>query len=370
MIDSYVVKVASRCNLDCTYCYEYNLGDDTWKHQPRFMEKKTIEKLCERIVEHSQYNKIKDIHIGLHGGEPLLIGPKRLEDYLNIINNKLKDKVDFSIGIQTNGTIASRNIIDIIKKFNVGISVSLDGYKKANDRHRYDLRGKSSYGKVIKTIEKFQYHIPENFHGVLSVIDIRNDPIKTYKFFRGLKLTSFDFLLPDCNWTRKPFRISRTEPEYGYWLYKIFEEWMKENNKDVSIRFLESIVRNYFGGQSLYESMTIENVNLLTISTDGEYQGLDCLKSIPFQIYKTNKFVNNSKINNALNLQAISLRNSGEKQLCNDCLNCSSFKLCFGGYFPHRYNYKTDFLNPSVFCKDLFYLTKKISNYLDNLKLK
>ena len=39
MIDSYVVKVASRCNLDCTYCYEYNLGDDTWKHQPRFMEK-------------------------------------------------------------------------------------------------------------------------------------------------------------------------------------------------------------------------------------------------------------------------------------------------------------------------------------------
>ena len=66
--------------------------------------------------------------------------------------------------IQTNGTIASRNIIDIIK-FNVGISVSLDGYKKANDRHRYDLRGKSSYGKVIKTIEKFQYHILENFHG-------------------------------------------------------------------------------------------------------------------------------------------------------------------------------------------------------------
>ena len=61
----------------------------------RFMEK-TIERLCERIVEHSQYNKIKDIHIGLHGGEPLLIG-QRLEDYLNIINNKLKDKFDFSI---------------------------------------------------------------------------------------------------------------------------------------------------------------------------------------------------------------------------------------------------------------------------------
>ena len=149
----------------------------------------------------------------------------------------------------------------------------------------------------------------------MSVIDIRNDPIKTYKFFRGLKLTSFDFLLPDCNWTRKPFRISQTEPEYGYWLYKIFEEWMKENNKDVSIRFLEIIVRNYFGGQSLYESMTIDNINLLTISTDGEYQGLDCLKSIPFQIYKTNKFVTNSKINNNFKFTSYFL----EIQVKNNC---------------------------------------------------
>ena len=26
-----VVKLASRCNLNCSYCYEYNKGDDTGK---------------------------------------------------------------------------------------------------------------------------------------------------------------------------------------------------------------------------------------------------------------------------------------------------------------------------------------------------
>ena len=30
-INEFIVKVSSRCNLNCTYCYEYNLGDDSWK---------------------------------------------------------------------------------------------------------------------------------------------------------------------------------------------------------------------------------------------------------------------------------------------------------------------------------------------------
>ena len=57
----------------------------------------------------------------------------------------------------------------------------------------------------------------------------------------------------------------------------------EENNKDVSIRFLEVLLEIILVDKA-YMSLTIDNINLLTISTDGEYQGLDCLKSIPFQI--------------------------------------------------------------------------------------
>ncbi len=30
-INEFIIKISSRCNLNCSYCYEYNLGDDSWK---------------------------------------------------------------------------------------------------------------------------------------------------------------------------------------------------------------------------------------------------------------------------------------------------------------------------------------------------
>ena len=37
VIDTVLLKVASRCNLDCSYCYVYHMGDDGWRYQPKLM---------------------------------------------------------------------------------------------------------------------------------------------------------------------------------------------------------------------------------------------------------------------------------------------------------------------------------------------
>ena len=63
-----VIKVASRCNLNCTYCYVYNMGDNSYKLQPKFMSLETIEKIFERIKSHCLKNGLKDFLIIFHGG--------------------------------------------------------------------------------------------------------------------------------------------------------------------------------------------------------------------------------------------------------------------------------------------------------------
>ena len=72
-IDTVLVKTASRCNLNCTYCYVYNLGDDGWKSQPRRMSSEVLEAIIDQVGELS-HRQDQAISVVLHGGEPLLLG--------------------------------------------------------------------------------------------------------------------------------------------------------------------------------------------------------------------------------------------------------------------------------------------------------
>ena len=49
-ITSFLVKIASRCNLACDYCYIYEHADQSWRSQPPFMSDQTRRKLAERII--------------------------------------------------------------------------------------------------------------------------------------------------------------------------------------------------------------------------------------------------------------------------------------------------------------------------------
>ena len=85
-ISGFVVKISSRCNLNCSYCYEYNMGDDSWKSMPKTMSIETMSKVVERIKEHSLKHDFNNISISLHGGEPLLVGIDKFKEYISIIN--------------------------------------------------------------------------------------------------------------------------------------------------------------------------------------------------------------------------------------------------------------------------------------------
>ncbi len=41
-IDTVLIKIASRCNINCSYCYVYNLGDASWARMPKLISDETI----------------------------------------------------------------------------------------------------------------------------------------------------------------------------------------------------------------------------------------------------------------------------------------------------------------------------------------
>ena len=84
MINTIVLKVASPCNLNCTYCYEYNHGDDSWKKKPKRIALSTIDKLSKDIQQYIELKKLKAFNVVSHGGEPLLLGSKYMDEMYKI----------------------------------------------------------------------------------------------------------------------------------------------------------------------------------------------------------------------------------------------------------------------------------------------
>lgn len=151
-----VLKIASRCNLNCTYCYMYNKGDLSFLNQPKFMSLDTIDNLIKRFDEYLKEYKYDDFNFVFHGGEPMLAS-KSLYRYFIINVNKLfkKYKKQAKYSIQTNGVLINKEWIKFFKKYGIHVGISLDTTKKSNDINRIYHNGKSSYNDILKGLNTF-----------------------------------------------------------------------------------------------------------------------------------------------------------------------------------------------------------------------
>ena len=101
---------SNKCNCDCAYCYAGDVIDKEF-------EEADVKIIAKKLLG------MNPLAIVLSGGEPLLEETK-LKDILNTIGNKT------GILLDTNGLIFPRNIISLLKKYNVVVRVSLDSLSK------------------------------------------------------------------------------------------------------------------------------------------------------------------------------------------------------------------------------------------------
>src|SRR3984893_4649771 len=122
-----LVKVASRCNLNCDYCYVYKHADQSWRDQPHFMSTATLKRFAERLNEYVRSHSIKEFSVTFHGGEPLLYGARRLTDATELIRSIVASDCKLEFSLQTNGTLLSDEAIEQLDVARILISLSLDG---------------------------------------------------------------------------------------------------------------------------------------------------------------------------------------------------------------------------------------------------
>ncbi|PID71052.1 MAG: hypothetical protein CR985_01665 [Flavobacteriales bacterium] len=358
-----VVKIASRCNLNCSYCYMYNLGDTSYKYQPKLMSHKTIDSLMHRVKEHCKKHDIKRFDFVIHGGEPLLAPQSLLEYFLDTAKNILEPNIYCVFFIQTNGTLITKEWVELFEKYDLNIGVSLDGNKKQNNKNRVYHSGKGSYNDVIRGIQFLrENNTTKRKFGILTVVDIENDPIELYNLYKKNGFTSVDFLLPDHNHNNPPKRLHKeleNNLEYGNWLIGLFDEWYNDDDA-LDIRFFNQIVQLILGGNTGGDNLGVNNNDVLVLETSGEYEAVDVLKCCGESFTKTGVNVTEYSIDHALTTPLAHAYYMSHKYLPKRCLACPVSEICGGGYIPHRYKSGEGFNNPSVYCNDLLKLITHI----------
>ena len=103
-IHSVVLKLASHCNLNCTYCYVYNHEDHGFRQRPKFLSVEVYEALLQRMSEYSKTRADHRWTISFHGGEPTLVGLDRFRRIVARGREALGDHLE-SITLQTNATL-------------------------------------------------------------------------------------------------------------------------------------------------------------------------------------------------------------------------------------------------------------------------
>jgi len=227
-VDTVLVKTASRCNLNCTYCYVYNLGDDGWKSQPRRMSSEVLQAVIDQVGELS-HRQDQALSVVLHGGEPLLLGFEGIERLVEGLKASLRE--DAGLHIQTNAVLLSNKFIDLFASNDVGISISLDGTADIHDRNRVDRQGRGSYDRVTAAITRLLAHPSGNrlLTGLLAVVDPSSDPVEVYESLKTTGAPSFDFLYRDGNYAHLPFGKAQPESiEFGTWMVRLLEHYLAD----------------------------------------------------------------------------------------------------------------------------------------------
>jgi len=341
------------------------MGDDSWANMPNFISQETIESITKALVELKSAQQ-RSFAIVLHGGEPLLLGTRRLELLLHSLRTAIADS--YCISIQTNGMLISDKILDLCSKYKTSISVSLDGPESTHDSNRVGHKGEGTYNRVVGGIEKLKSHPDASFlfAGLLAVIDPSSSPYVIYNFFKDIGAPNVDFLYRDGNHDKLPFgKASFQSTEYGAWLAELLDIYLADQNP-IKIRILDDMIRLGLGGIGIKEGVGVTNFGIAVIDTDGSVTKNDTLKSSYkgadrflahwnihthrlIDIFASSEFADAHKLQRPTSLI---------------CQNCPELQICGGGMPLHRWKSGSQYDNPSVYCNDQLLIINKVKAIL------
>lgn len=313
-----------------------------------------------RAVEDFALDKINFI---MHGGEPLMQPKEEFSYLLENLTNQIPE-VTWFFSIQTNATLVTKKWIDLLNKYNFNVGVSIDGPEKFNDKYRIDHYANGSNSRVVKGVSLLQTYLNSK-PGCLTVINPEFDGVEVYEHLIGLGFKRMDFLLPDNTHDNLPeYNIAA----YSEYLIKIFDRWIMQDDTNITIRKLKTMMLQLVGKDSLvygFGPQVKGDLPIITIRSDGAITPTDELASTdPSTVTNINMNVCENSLKEVMNQPIFREIEEAHNVAPDKCKSCCWYKACGGGGLVGRFSQKNRFNNPSIYCGSFQEVFAHISAHL------
>jgi uncharacterized protein len=145
------INISNTCNMKCKYCYA-NFG--AYGSEKSLMNMDLLKITLDKF--YAAFDEIAVLQV--FGGEPFLNfkGFQYICEYVENRYNSGKIKYRTLITTVTNGTVVTQRVIDLINKYHIYVTVSLDGPQEVQDENRDFLNDRGTFNQVIKNIARLK----------------------------------------------------------------------------------------------------------------------------------------------------------------------------------------------------------------------
>jgi len=163
-IETVVLQPTPFCNIDCRYCYLPDRSDKT------VMKHETVVAVFERIFSSGWASP--NLTVIWHAGEPLVLPVSYYETAFSAIEALRPETLGIHHAIQTNGMLLTPEWCTFLKRWDVGLGVSIDGPRDLHDANRVTRSGKGTFERTLAGVRLLRREgVP--FH-VISVLSSRS----------------------------------------------------------------------------------------------------------------------------------------------------------------------------------------------------
>jgi len=161
-----ILGVTESCNLRCTYCKYSGSYQYARQHSNTQMTVATAHKAVRFLMDHSGYiinETDQPISITFYGGEPF-INFRLIQSCVSLVEEhypERRKRVHFAL--TSNFTMPRQEILEFLAKNRIDVTVSLDGPQILHDRYRVSARGKGSFERLRRNLERLR-QIDEKYY--------------------------------------------------------------------------------------------------------------------------------------------------------------------------------------------------------------